>query len=73
MFTSEMRERNADTVSLHGVTAAGLEKVLEFIYSGKIVICLENINDIIATASHLQVVPIIDFCNVSYLYKSITW
>ncbi|XP_039262688.1 kelch-like protein 9 [Styela clava] len=62
MFTSEMRERVAGSVELHGVTATGLEKVLEFIYSGNIVLSLDNIQDILAAASHLQVMPVLDFC-----------
>lgn len=68
MFTSEMKERAAGTVELRGVSATGLEKVLQFIYSGNIVLSLDNIQDILAAASHLQVMPVLDFCKVSDFY-----
>lgn len=65
MFTSEMRERAAGTVELRGVSSTALEKVLEFIYSGDIILSLDNIQDILAAASHLQVMHVLDFCKVN--------
>jgi len=71
MFTSEMKETYAKKIELHGVTSTGLEKVLEFVYSGEIVLSLDNIQDILAAASHLQVMAIMDFCNVSFCNKAV--
>lgn len=65
MFASEMRETHAKEIELHGVNAPGLEKVLDFIYSGEIILSLENIHDILAAGSHLQVKVVMDFCVVS--------
>ena len=65
MFASEMRETHAKEVELHGVNAIGLEKVLDFIYSGEIILSLDNIHDILAAGSHLQVKVVMDFCVVS--------
>ena len=64
MFMSEMKETFVDKIELYGVTATGLEKILEFIYSGEIILSLDNIDDILAAASHLQVTAVLDFCKV---------
>lgn len=69
MFTSEMRERAAGSVELHGVTATGLEKVLEFIYTGNILLSLDNIQDILSAASYLQVMPVLEFCKVNFIFN----
>ena len=66
MFTSEMKETFMQKINLHGVTACGLEKILEFVYSGEILLSLDNIEDILAAASHLQVTAVLEFCKVSY-------
>ena len=64
MFTSEMKETFIEDINLHGVSATGLEKILEFIYSGNVLLSLENIQEILAAASYLQVSAIMDFCKV---------
>nr|XP_009858623.1 kelch-like protein 9 [Ciona intestinalis] len=71
MFTSEMKESFSEDIELHGVSSTGLEQVLRFIYSGEIVLSLENIHDILAAASHLQVTAIMDFCN-EFLISEVT-
>jgi len=71
MFASEMRETHAKEIELHGVNAPGLEKVLDFIYSGEIILSLENIHDILAAGSHLQVKVVMDFC-VDFLISEVT-
>ena len=69
MFTSEMKESFVRDIDLHGMTSTGLEKILEFIYSGNVVLSLENIGEILAAASYLQVTGVIDFCKVTVKYK----
>ena len=64
MFTSEMKETFVEEIDLHGMTATGLEKILEFIYSGNVVLSIDNIEDILAAASYLQVTGVIEFCKV---------
>uniref|UniRef100_H2ZP05 BTB domain-containing protein n=1 Tax=Ciona savignyi TaxID=51511 RepID=H2ZP05_CIOSA len=71
MFTSEMKETFSEDIELHGVTSTGLEKVLRFVYSGEIFLSLENINDVLAAASHLQVNAVMEFCN-EFLISEVT-
>lgn len=67
MFTSEMKETYVEKIELHGVTATGLKKIIEFVYSGDILLSLQNIEDILIAASHLQVTAVLDFCKVNIL------
>lgn len=58
-----MREQNQREIELLGVTARGLKCVVDFIYTGRLTISLENIEDLLQAASHLQVAEVLDFCN----------
>lgn len=62
MFGSQMRECNEEDIELRGVTAMGLKCVMDFIYSGKLEISLQNIECLLQAASHLQVTEVLEFC-----------
>jgi len=55
MLTGDMRESRESSVTLCGITGFGLQSVIEFIYSGSVKISLDNVEEILAAASHLQV------------------
>ena len=55
MLTGDMRESRESCVTLQGITSFGLQAVIEFIYSGSLKISLDNVEEILAAASHLQV------------------
>lgn len=55
MLTGEMRESRESCVTLQGITGFGLQAVIEFIYSGTLKVSLDNVDEILAAASHLQV------------------
>ena len=55
MFGGVMAESKQDSVDLKGVTADGLQHIIDFIYSGELGLHLDNLTEIINTASHLQV------------------
>ena len=57
MLTGDMRESRESSVTLQGITGFGLQAVVEFIYSGTMKVCLDNVEEILAAASHLQVSP----------------
>ena len=67
MFTSGMKECNQKEIELKGVTSRGLEKVLEVIYTSTTSLEADDIFDVIAAATHLQVTPVIEFCEKNFL------
>ncbi|XP_060115559.1 zinc finger and BTB domain-containing protein 17 [Heteronotia binoei] len=52
-----------DVVHLDISNAAGLEQVLEFMYTAKLSLSVENVDDVLAVASFLQMQEIISACN----------
>jgi N-acetylneuraminic acid mutarotase len=67
MFTSGMKESNQREIELKGVTAKGLEKVLEVIYTSTTKLEGDDIFDVIAAATHLQATSVIEFCERNFL------
>ncbi|KAL8611034.1 hypothetical protein ACOMHN_042650 [Nucella lapillus] len=67
MFTSGMRESNQKEIELKGITAKGLEKTLAVIYTSTTTLDGDDIFDVIAAATHLQVTPVIEFCERNFL------
>ncbi|CAG5126307.1 unnamed protein product [Candidula unifasciata] len=67
MFTSGMRECNQKEIELKGITAKGLEKVIEVVYTSTTTLEGDDIFDVIAAATHLQVTPVIEFCERNFL------
>lgn len=59
MFAGDMRESKQDRVVLQGVTPVGLQAVVAFAYTGKLDVNLENVEEILAAASHLQVTDVV--------------
>ena len=58
MFTDPMRERTQEEIQLSGVQAQGLELVLDYIYTSKLSLTLANIQTVLDTATHLQVLQV---------------
>ena len=67
MFTSGMKESSQKEIEFKGVTSKGLEKVLEVIYTSTTSLEGDDIFDVIAAATHLQVTPVIEFCERNFL------
>uniref|UniRef100_A0A3P8V264 Kelch-like family, member 42 n=1 Tax=Cynoglossus semilaevis TaxID=244447 RepID=A0A3P8V264_CYNSE len=59
LYSSGMRESTEDSVQLQGLSIPGLELVLEFINTSKVQIVNETLEDLIETASFLQVTSIL--------------
>jgi hypothetical protein len=55
MFTGGMKESNQREIELKGITSKGLEKVIEVIYTSTTTLDGDDIFDVIAAATHLQV------------------
>uniref|UniRef100_A0A674N990 Kelch-like family, member 42 n=1 Tax=Takifugu rubripes TaxID=31033 RepID=A0A674N990_TAKRU len=59
LYSSGMKESTEDSVQLQGLSVPGLELVLEFINTSKVQIVNETLEDLIETASFLQVTSIL--------------
>lgn len=62
MFTSEMKESRQNAIELHGISAIGLQAVLDFIYTSSLCLTVQNIQDILSAANHLQILSVLKFC-----------
>ncbi|XP_052057617.1 kelch-like protein 9 [Mytilus californianus] len=72
MFSGTMAESKQDMIDLKGVSAEGLFHIIEFIYSGEIALTLLNLQEVVHTASHLQVMSALDLCS-SYIKSLLTF
>ncbi|XP_021372103.1 kelch-like protein 26 isoform X2 [Mizuhopecten yessoensis] len=72
MFGGVMAESKQNSVDLKGVTADGLQQIVEFIYSGEMSLHYDNLTEIINTASHLQVSSAIELCS-TYIKSLMTF
>ena len=61
MFTDPMREKSQDEIQLSGIDAEGLELVLDYIYTSKLSLTLANIQTVLSTATHLQILQVCTF------------
>ncbi|MBN3275879.1 KLH42 protein, partial [Polyodon spathula] len=59
LYSSGMKESDEDSVQLQGLSVHGLELVIEFINTAKVQIDNETLEDLIETASFLQVTSIL--------------
>ncbi|KAK3086227.1 hypothetical protein FSP39_015449 [Pinctada imbricata] len=62
MFTDGLRESWQSEIELNGVTATGLKNLIDFAYTSKILLDFDNVEDILVSANHVQMVPVITAC-----------
>lgn len=70
MFTDAMRESKQSEISLNGITAQGMKLVLEYAYSSRLELNLDNIQHVLLSASHVQIEPLVEACS-SYLQSQL--
>lgn len=66
MFTDAMRESRQREICLKGISAQGLHSLLDYAYTSKLALSLVNIQDVLSTASHIGLTPVVEACS-SYL------
>lgn len=71
MFTKDFQEKMQNQVELKGVSAIGLRALLEYAYTGTIVINDGNLQDVLEAADHLQFTEVLSFC-AKYLRDEMT-
>jgi len=64
MFTSGMRESQSGHVTLHDIESELFEEVLDFIYTGKDIVTLENVDEVLRVSSMLQINCLKERCEV---------
>ncbi|XP_078493218.1 kelch-like protein 12 [Ciona intestinalis] len=71
MFKSEMKEKYKGAVDVHGVDAESVEKLVDFMYTGKINFNTNNVCDLLAVSDFLQILSVRKLC-IEYLFTTIT-
>jgi kelch-like protein 26 len=66
MFTCDTLEANQRAISMINVPATGIELLLDYIYTSRLLLNLENIQVVLAAASYVQLESVICHCR-SYL------
>lgn len=61
MFTKSMMESELTEITINGISA-GIEQILNFIYTAKLELTLINVQDILSAANYFQLSSVIDAC-----------
>ena len=70
MFTNGMKECQQSEIELKGVSAIGLEKVIEIIYTSNTQFdSNEELFDCVAAANHMQCLLAIDVCEIDFISR----
>ena len=64
MFTNGMKESNQEVIELkdENISVLGFKVVMDFIYSGELLINKKNVFEVLTTANHLQIPTIVRQC-----------
>ncbi|XP_071836675.1 actin-binding protein IPP-like isoform X3 [Apostichopus japonicus] len=68
MFMSGLSETDQNVVEIHGVAERHLQLLLDFIYSGELLIDSDDVQELLAAADLFQVTEVVDAC-CSYLKR----
>ena len=70
MFSSGMKESTKDEVEIYGISESIFDILLSYIYTGEVIVDLEDMQDLIIAANMLQISSLKDAC-CNYLQKRI--
>ncbi|XP_069789673.1 kelch-like protein 22 isoform X2 [Narcine bancroftii] len=62
MFAGGLREMQEKEIFLHDISYVVMCKILDFIYTSKMELNLDNVQDVLVAACQLQIPEVIDFC-----------
>ncbi|XP_076818772.1 kelch-like protein 5 [Clavelina lepadiformis] len=64
MFNNDVRESHEEEVTISDVDADALEKIISYMYTGRLEMSEENVERVLSTANMLQLHPVVDAgCN----------
>ncbi|KAI8496271.1 hypothetical protein Bbelb_261120 [Branchiostoma belcheri] len=66
-FTCGLQDSQDDMITLQGISSDSFAKILHFIYTTELELCLETVQDVMVTANFLQVPEVLDMC-AEFLY-----
>lgn len=72
MLSHDMVETREECTDLKGMTVKGIEPLIEYAYTGKLELTLDNIADVISGSTFLQISTAIDLC-VNFLKENMTF
>ncbi|XP_076799625.1 kelch-like protein 13 isoform X2 [Clavelina lepadiformis] len=52
----------SESIELRGISSEGLKHIVEFMYTGKLPISMQSVQNILAVARHMQIKQVLDFC-----------
>ena len=61
-FQVEMKEKYENSVTIHNISTMSMQTIIDFIYTGKIVINNENVIDLLSAADYLFVDEVKQYC-----------
>lgn len=70
MFTDKMREARQHDVVMEGVSARGIDALINYAYTSRLELTLDNIIDILSAANYVQMTSVVDECT-NYLQTRI--
>ncbi|XP_061134972.1 kelch-like protein 22 [Syngnathus typhle] len=62
MFTGGLREMQQNEIPIHGVSYLGMNKILDYIYTSKIELDLDCVQEVLIAATLVQLEDVISFC-----------
>ncbi|XP_077377478.1 kelch-like protein 22 isoform X2 [Festucalex cinctus] len=62
MFTGGLREMQQNEIPVHGVSYLGMTKILDYIYTSKIELDLDCVQEVLVAATLVQLDDVIGFC-----------
>lgn len=62
MFTGKLCEKDQKCVELHGLYSNTFETILDFMYTGIVVVNKDNVEDLVIVADMFEIVEIITEC-----------
>lgn len=70
LFTERMKESRQQDISMDGVTARGIRLLINYAYTARLELNLENIVDVLSAANYVQMGAVVDECS-NYLQTQI--
>ncbi|XP_078606373.1 kelch-like protein 40 [Branchiostoma floridae x Branchiostoma japonicum] len=70
MFSSNLVESKAKVITLHNIDSGSFSKILDFVYTGEILICKDDVQDILQAAHMLQVEEVLRYCK-NFIQKNL--
>ncbi|KAL4230683.1 Kelch-like protein 6 [Mactra antiquata] len=72
MLTHDMKETREECTNLKGLTVNGVELLIKYAYTGELELTMDNIHEVIAGSTFLQMSKAIELC-VDYLKQNMTF